>query len=158
MKKSLLYLFLVATLMVLLSSCTKDEKMATCLSQEESIEQFVQKQYADSTVIINDGATRIVLAEGLPAIAAKGDSVAFVYQGFLFNNGPSVMFSEGRHNVKLGSDDLIPGLNKGIEGMHLEEQSIIAFSAEYGFFDSRVANVPAMSALIYYVTLEKIKK
>ena len=150
MKKAIL--FAIVVIAVLAQACTLEDKLNLCVTQEENIEKYIEKNYADSTVFVTDsGISRIVMVQ-------QGDSVVFSYKGYTFNNskGPDTQFAEGRIKEKLGSKRLIPGLDEGIVGMLQGEQSYIAFSARYGFFDQASGALKPMTPLIYYVTLENI--
>lgn len=158
MKKPLI-LAMTALSVAVVAACTIDDKMNTCVKQEESIESFIANHYADSTVYVTDtGISRIVMVHGNGSEAKKGDSVLFSYQGYNFKNGPSDQFAEGSFKAKLGSKDLVIGLDEGMVGMQPGEEAYIAFSARYGFYDESVGTVDPMTALIYYVTLEDILK
>lgn len=105
-----------------------------------------------------------------------GDSVHFYYAGYVFTSAPSELFST---NVKAiakeaGFDTLtvdtlpkkilftpgtlIPGLENGLYNAKEQEHAIIAFSAEYGFGNQKLYNIPKLSALIYEVWIEKVIK
>ncbi|MCR5827302.1 MAG: FKBP-type peptidyl-prolyl cis-trans isomerase [Bacteroidales bacterium] len=155
MKKSVL--FSIAVIVALLQSCTLEDKLNVCVSQEESIQKYIEKTYADSTVIVTgSGISRVVMVHGSGVAAQKGDSVVISYKGYTFRNGPSSQFAEGRLKERLGDKHLIAGLDEGIVGMLPGEESYIAFSARYGFFDKAAGALPRMTPLIYYVTLENI--
>ncbi|MBO7584868.1 MAG: FKBP-type peptidyl-prolyl cis-trans isomerase [Bacteroidales bacterium] len=155
MKKSIL--FTIAALAALLQSCTLEDKLNICVSQEESIQKYIEKNYADSTVIVTgSGISRIVMVHGSGVAAQKGDSVIFAYKGYTFSNGPYSQFTEGRIKERLGDKHMITGLDEGIVGMLPGEESYIAFSARYGFFDKAAGALKRMTPLIYYVTLENI--
>jgi FKBP-type peptidyl-prolyl cis-trans isomerase len=156
MKKSLLPAMLILCLAVL-AACTMDEKLSTCVKQEESIESYIESKFADSTVVITDnGIARIVMVHGNGPAAQKGDSVLFSYKGYLFSKGPGAQFAEGRIKERLGDRHMIDGLDEGMVGMMRGEEAYIAFSARYGFFDKATGAVSPMTPLIYYVTLENI--
>ena len=156
MKKPTL-LATVAIAAAILSACTMNDRLAVCVSQEESIEKYIANKFADSTVVITDsGVSRIVIVHGSGAEAQEGDSVIVSYLGYTFDNGPSVQFTDGITKSKLGDGYLIKGLDEGIVGMARGEESFIAFSARNGFFNESVGAVAPMTPLIYYVKLEDI--
>ena len=156
MKKVSLILLSVISLAVL-SSCNKEDKLNKCVSQEESIEKYIQSKYADATVVITDtGISRIITVNGSGAQAQPGDSVAFEYKGYTFSNGPSNQFVEGFYRSKLGDKSLISGLDEGIAGMNKGEEAWIIFSARYGFFDEAVGAISPLTPLMYYVKLDEI--
>lgn len=156
-KTSLLAAAAIATAIV--SACTLNDKLALCVTQEENIEKFIAEKYADSTVFVTEtGISRITMLHSSGAVAQKGDSVIFFYQGYIFNNGPGVQFSEGVMKTKLGDGELIKGLDEGMVGMALGEEAYIAFSARNGFFNEAVGAIAPMTPLIYYIALEDIYK
>ena len=158
MKKTLL----IATFALCLAAtaaCTMDEKLNECVKQDENIESYINKHFADSTVYVTDnGISRIVMVHGKGPAAQKGDSVIFSYKGYIFSNGPSAQFTEGRIKERLGDRHMIDGLDEGMVGMMKGEEAYIAFSAKYGFFDKSTGALKPMSPLIYYITLENIYK
>ena len=157
MKKAIL--FAIVVIAVLAQACTLEDKLNLCVTQEENIEKFIENKYADSTVFVtNSGISRIVMVHGSGTAAQPGDSVVFSYKGYTFNNskGPDTQFAEGRIKEKLGAKRMIPGLDEGMVGMLQGEESYIAFSARYGFFDQASGALSPMTPLIYYVTLEYI--
>ena len=156
-KTSLLAAAAIATAIV--SACTLNDKLALCVTQEENIEKFIAEKYADSTVFVTEtGISRITMLHSSGAVAQKGDSVIFFYQGYIFNKGPGVQFSEGVMKTKLGDGELIKGLDEGMVGMALGEEAYIAFSARNGFFNESVGAIAPMTPLIYYIALEDIYK
>lgn len=158
MKKTIL-LAAAAIATVIVSACTLNDRLAMCVTQEENIEKFIAEKYADSTVFVTEsGITRITMRHSVGTAAQKGDSVIFAYQGYIFNNGPGVQFSEGRMKTKLGDGELIKGLDEGMVGMVLGEEAFIAFSARNGFFNESVGAISPMTPLIYYIALEDIYK
>ncbi|MCF0167789.1 MAG: FKBP-type peptidyl-prolyl cis-trans isomerase, partial [Bacteroidales bacterium] len=108
------------------------------------------------TIVRNGGAIRVLMEEGEGEPVAKGDSAVFNYSGYIFSGSPSGMFAQGSYTALLGKGDLVPGLDAGIEGMKKGEQSLIFFSARYGFYNDAVSVVPKMSALVYNITLNDI--
>lgn len=155
MKKSILFAIVAFT--ALLQACTMEDKLKVCVTQEENIEKYIEKTYADAAVFVTDsGVSRIVMVEGSGTAAQKGDSVVFSYKGYVFRNGPSSQFTEGRIKERLGDKHMLAGLDEGIVGMLSGEEAYIAFSARYGFFDKSAGALEPMTPLIYYVTLENI--
>jgi len=159
MKKTIL-LAAAAIATAIVSACTLNDKLALCVTQEENIEKFIAEKYADSTVFVTEtGISRITMRHSSSSTAAqKGDSVFFSYQGYIFNNGPGVQFSEGVMKTKLGDGEIIKGLDEGMAGMTLGEEAYIAFSARNGFFSESVGAIAPMTPLIYYIALEDIYK
>lgn len=177
--KYIIHLISVSAIIGLLFSCSKEERDKTINSQEESISSYIKSTFKDSTVIIREGSNRIIIDHGYGTdTLAFGDSLSFYYAGFTFNNGPSTLFATNdqtvadknnfsitsqedtfkEYSVLFESGSFIPGLVNGLYGVTEGEHCIIVFSARYGFGNKPVANVPALSALIYEVWIDKIKK
>lgn len=142
----------------LFCSC-ESENALTVINQEAQIESFINNKYPDNEVIHNGGSNRIVLVAGDSLTrVAYGDSVHLEIDGFIFNSGPGVQFLSDERTLCVDSKNLVEGLEKGLEGAALGEESYIVFSAEYGYYKASVGVVPPMSALIYRTLIREIKK
>jgi len=173
-------IFLLPALCLLgavLFSCSSNEKQNIIIKQEESIDKYLSSAFKDSVVIRRNGSNRVVTRIS-PAgnVLEYGDTVYMYYAGWVFNNQPTSLFatnweSVARDNnfVLTDSDwdilktcydehSFIPGLNDGLYGIREGEDAIIVFSAKYGFGDSAVGLVPALSALLYEVLVIRIDK
>lgn len=169
----------VFILIGILFSCSKEERNKTMNSQEESISSYISSNFKDYTVVLREGSNRVIIDPGYGTdTLAFGDSLAFYYAGYTFNNGPSSLFATNdqtvaeknkfnitaqedtfkEYAVLFSSGSFIPGLTNGLCGVTEGEHCIILFSARYGFGYKPVANVPALSALIYEVWIDRIKK
>lgn len=155
MFKRLLYLLIAASL---LASCMDDVNENTNASQESNIENWLTKEYADSTVVYNQGVNRIVIVPGEKngETAAEGDSISFMYIGYTFNKQPVSKFCEGEHKAKLGNGTILKGLDLGLTGTQKGEEALIVFSSKYGFYDQAVGLVPEMTALLFQVKVTDI--
>jgi FKBP-type peptidyl-prolyl cis-trans isomerase len=140
-----------------MASC-QGEKLLLLTTQEEQIDSYISKEFPENEVLRLDGANRVIITPGSGKEAATGDSIRFIYEAYVFKGSPVGMFWSDSANVVLGSRYLVEGLNRGIEGMRLGEQSLIFFSAKYGFYDQNTGIVPSMSALMYNVLVTGIKK
>jgi FKBP-type peptidyl-prolyl cis-trans isomerase len=149
---------LIAVLTLFAMTSCEGDKLLVLTNQEEQIDSYISKQFPNNEVLRLDGANRVIITPGSGPQAAIGDSIKFIYEAYLFSGSPVGIFWGDSANVVLGSRDLVEGLNRGMEGMHLGEQSIILFSAKYGFYDRNTGIVPSMSALMYNVLLTGIKK
>ena len=105
-----------------------------------------------------------------------GDSLHFYYAGYVFNTSPSGLFATNVEQIAnsagllLTDQDFavekvlftegcyIPGLVNGLYGVREGEHSLILFSAEHGFYNETVYNIPKLSALAYEVWIEKVIK
>lgn len=147
------------TLAALLFCSCESENALTVINQESQIESFITGKYADNEVVHNGGSTRIVLVAGDTLTrVAYGDSVHLEIDGYVFSSGPGTQFLSDERTVCVDSDNLVEGLEKGLVGAALGEESYIVFSAEYGYYKASVGVVPPMSALIYRTLIREIKK
>ena len=129
------------------------------------------------TTVKNSGTTRIIMDQGSgDVVAEKGDSIYFYYAGYVFESGKSSLFCTNRlataeesgfqltdpdysiKKIRLGSGDLIPGLENGLEGVLKGEHSELVFSAKYGYYDKPAYNVPSLSALLFEIWITEIIK
>ena len=153
-------ILLLAVSLLPLLSCQSEVREAI-FNQDKYIDDFISKNYADSTVYRNGGVARIVLVDtlrGAPAVEA-GDSVYLFYAGHLFGQqGPGALFVRDSGMVRIGSGDLIKGLEKGLLGARLGEESLIVFSADNGYGNQAVGLVPENTALLFNVGVAWIKK
>ena len=51
----------------------------------------------------------------------------------------------------MGSDELVDGLKRGLEGVKAGEECLILIPGKYGFGKRKIGTIPANSALAYYV-------
>ena len=158
MKPRLFFFLAVALLTVL--ACQSEVREAN-INQDKYIDDYISSHYAESTVYRNGGAVRIVLVDtlkGVPVIEA-GDSVYLFYAGYTFGQkGPETQFVLDSAMIRFGSGDLVRGLEKGLEGARLGEESLIIFSADDGYGSQAVGLVPENSALLFDVGVAWIKK
>ena len=154
--------FLIAAFVLSLTlvSCESD-KALSIVNQEKAIDTYITSKYPNNEVVRNGGSNRIIISRDssrmMPKIA-KGDSAYIYYRGYVFTNSPSTLFAEDSAFVKVGSGKLIPGLDNGLVDAELGEESLILFSAKYGYYDQSVGLVPSMSALMFDVFVSMIKK
>lgn len=143
----------------LLFSCESENALAV-VSQEEKIEKYVSGTYPDNEIVRNSGSNRVIVSAGDSSeFVAKGDSVTMSLTGYVFNGQPSTEFFSSDVTLRVDEKDMIPGLCNGLVGATPYEESVILFSARYGYYDSAVGLVPSMSALMFKVTvLDIIKK
>jgi len=151
-------LILIAVLTLFAMASCQGEKLLILTTQEEQIDSYISKEFPDNEVLRLGGANRVIITPGNGPEAAIGDSIKFIYEAYVFKGGKTGLFWGDSANVVLGSAYLVEGLNLGMEGMRLGEQSLIIFSAKYGFYDQNTGIVPSMSALMYNVLLTGIKK
>ena len=140
---------------------------------------------ADETakVTYKDGTVRVVLhdtleREGLLADTLQaGGTVSFYYAGYLLT-GASVsgtnLFATNHKKTadaagwKLSDttafhiqtltleDRLLPGLQRGLEGVRNQDECYILFSGKYAYGSHAQGTIPAKSALVYHIWVESI--
>lgn len=155
------FAFILMSLMFLtasLCSCNESFKNAA-ISQEEKIDAFLEKNYKDSLVVFNQGVNRIVKLPGIEGrMARTGDKVRFAYVAYSFSTDIGTSpFASGEYTATIGKGEVLKGLDLGLDGMQLGEESIIIFSCAYGF-DKPVAGTPKMAAYAYLVKLLAINE
>ena len=173
----------ILCLMLTLVGCTDKEVELKYISQEEQIDNYIKSQFDTLTPIArNNGANRITLAQTkevldtvtgiMPTVNTleKGDSIKFFYAGYIFNNGPQTLFHTNNPEIskfygdtlpkslRYGFEDIILGLEYGLEGIKDGEEALIIFSGKYGFQNEPMYSVPAASPLLYHIWVEDIKK
>lgn len=183
-KSTLLLSFGLAAGLVL--GCTKQSIQATYDKQETNIASFVAAQTKNdttATVTYKDGSVRIVLHDTLSRTGLRADSltqggtVSFYYAAYTLT-GSSVsrsnLFSTNHKATADASgwkisdttafyiqtltldDTLIPGLQKGLEGVRNQDECYILFSGKYGYGAHVQGTIPARSALVYHIWVSSI--
>jgi FKBP-type peptidyl-prolyl cis-trans isomerase 2 len=160
MFRRLLLLITVLSTAALAAGCETEVREAN-INQEQYINDYIEKNYADYEVVRNQGSNRIVLADtlkGVPAIE-KGDSSYLYLVGFIFGqNGPQGYFVQDSGMFRVGTGDLIQGLDRGLIGAHLGEEALVLFPAQLGYGNQAVGLVPENTALMFDVFVAAIKK
>ena len=172
------YLKYLAVLILAVTSysCVKQDREKLLADQEASIDKYIQSM-SDYRVERLNGSNRIVMVEGTQdTVAAVGDSVYFIYAGYIFNNRKGEMFTTNSKEIAqknnfvvadttdsicgktAGDPSLIPGLANGLVGVGIREECQIVFSAKEGYYDNPIYNVPEMSALLFEVWVVDIVK
>ncbi len=156
MFKKIIFISVVVLTMV---ACQGANEL-TVATQEETIDSYITANYTDDQIVRNGGSNRIIVTPGIASVVvAKGDSVAFYYNGYIFTSkGAGTQFVSDSTVVAAGEGYMIDGLDKGLTGASLGEECYIIFSAKYGFYNKEVGLVPAMSPLMYHVLIANIKK
>ncbi|MBQ3723092.1 MAG: FKBP-type peptidyl-prolyl cis-trans isomerase [Bacteroidales bacterium] len=164
-----------------LVSCGKSSLETTFAKQSENIDKYVTKQlesHPEYQVVYNDGAVRMIVAEGEGTELAKGGSVTFYYAGYNFNNSSisaGTMFATNDpdiaasakwdlsdstaflpRTVTLGKDKLVHGLELGLDGVRSGEDCYIFFSGKHGFGKRQIGTIPANASLCYHVRVEEV--
>ncbi|HIZ85745.1 MAG TPA: hypothetical protein IAC04_04570 [Candidatus Coprenecus stercoravium] len=161
-------------------SCTNQDKQLTIADQEAAIDNYVAQNFAENPVSYHNGSVRVTIIDSSfiapPDSLVYGDTLSFFYAGYVFTNGPSDLFSTNnkavaaQNNFSLTDSDstakelvftkdcMVPGLVNGLYGVKERGHYIILFSAEHGFYDRYVYNIPKLSALAFEVWIEAVRK
>ena len=162
-----------------LISCANEDKKLTIADQEAAIDSYITQNYANNTVVRRNGSNRVILdstSVNIPDSLMYGDSLYFYYAGYIFTNSPSRLFSTNNYDVAEESGFVISnrdysvrkilynkgcmvnGLENGMYGVKDGGHYLILFSAQYGFYDSYVYNIPKLSALAYEIWVDRVIK
>ena len=158
--KNLRLLFFLASALSAAFACQSETEEAN-INQDKYIDNYITANFADNTVYRENGVCRIVLQEGVQGapVIERGDSVYLYYAAFTFTEkGPTTQFAADSGMVRVGTGDLVKGLDTGLPGSLLGEESLIVFSADDGFGNQSVGIVPENTALLYDVAIASIKK
>ena len=161
-------------------SCVKQKLESTYNSQENRIDQYIEKNRISGTdtlrVVYNGGASRLVTKEGNgPELSADGN-IAFYYAGYTFSGSisNSNLFSTNHQqtatqagwtlseedaealSINMNDYKLLPGLKSGLTGVKGGEECQILFTGKYGFGNKAFGIIPANSALVYKIWVESI--
>jgi FKBP-type peptidyl-prolyl cis-trans isomerase len=96
---------------------------------------------------------------GTGAAVASGQTANITFKGWLTNGdlfGESSTNSDGQAeplSVTLGGNQIIPGMQEGVEGMKVGGTRLIIIPPSLGYGDTAKGTIPANSVLIFEVTL-----
>lgn len=167
-------------LMVLGTSCVKEQLETTYNKQEEQIDKYITQNMVVKDelgetdtlrVVRNNGSNRLVLKEGEGEKLTSGGYVSFYYAGYTFAGSFSAsnlfstnrlataqesgwteeMIEEELYEISLQDAELIPGLKNGLVGVRAGEECEIIFSGKYGFGNKSFGMIPAKTALLYRI-------
>ena len=128
-------------------SCANEDKKLTIADQEAAIDSYISQNYANNTVVRRNGSNRVILdttSVNIQDSLVYGDSLYFYYYSVR-----KILFTKGC---------LVNGLENGMYGVKDGGHCIILFSAQYGFYDSYVYNIPKLSALAYEIWVDRVIK
>ena len=178
-KLSLILLVLAGGLL----SCSKQSLQTTYDKQTTFIENFVaarMKEDPKATLARNGGAYRITLHDTLPPARdslKEGGRVSLHYACFTLTSASISTSNLVATNIQevaaqarwtlsdntrfkldtLSLDkNLVQGLQDGLAGVQPGDEAYILFTGKYGFGNSEKGTIPALSALVYYILIEKI--
>jgi len=181
MKKSTVILAL-ALAAAFFAACTKQALKTTYDKQISNIEGFISNQMkADvyATLTMNSGAYRLTMHDTLKMKDSlrRGGKVSLYYACFTLtssslsiNNLVATNLKEFAQRAKWDLTDttrfkldtvaldgsLVKGLDLGLEGVQEGDEGYILFTGEHGFGNTERGTIPARSALIYAIWIEKI--
>ncbi len=174
--KNLIIVILLG-LLPFMTGCTKQDKEIQLAQQIKDIDSFTKNQVAaGKRLVVNGGASRVVIAEGSEDSLMEGDSVVFDFAGYVFQSGLGVLFETNIPEVAdnlginiynrgfdfgkgvIGKGMFIDGLDWGLKGAKKGEHAYIVFPANLGYDKKDVGLVPKMSPLIFEVWIKEIKK
>jgi len=150
----------LAAVLLLSCSCESEVREAN-INQNKYIDDFITKRYADKEIVRYEGVVRVVLVDSLagPAAIEPGDSAYLYLAGYIFGkDGPESRFTVDSGMVRVGKGDLIAGLDRGLIGARLGEESLIIFPSRFGYGKKTVGLVPENSALLFNLLVAGIKK
>src|SRR5574344_2696402 len=79
-------LYILIALQLLFVSCSKEDRNAQVVSQEEAIDSYISS-LTEKTVVRNGGSNRVVIASGADGkVAQVGDSLYFYCSGYSFSS------------------------------------------------------------------------
>ncbi len=156
-----------------LISCDKEDRENIYSSQDEEVEQYAKRMEERYRTLFNNGAYRIVEKEGSGAPLAKGDSLYFYYSAYTFSSGAGSiyatnikevaerysLYTDGKPiRIEYGKEQLLSGLQSGLEGVTKGENCIIVFSSRYGHGNQSVFNLPKLTSLYFEIKVDNIIK
>lgn len=171
------YTVVLFAIMSFLSSCEKEDPIE---KQEERIESYIKSAMSSDPEwrYTKDGNVNYLYkpSEDSAIIVSAGDSVFFFYaaaplsqsSAYFDTNIEEVALSMGITitdpdkfrplGVRVGHDNLLPGLNIGLLMSHLGDTGEIIFNSDLGYGDKNNGIIPPDSALIFKVFIVGIKK
>jgi len=159
--KSMYRICLCLVAVLLLSLSCESEVREININQNKYIDDYVTAHYSDKEIVRYEGVVRVVLADNLitQTVIEPGDSAFLYLIGYIFDkNGPESRFTVDSSMVRVGKGDLITGLDRGLIGARLGQESLIFFPAHLGYGKKALGLVPENSALMFNLLVSEIKK
>jgi peptidylprolyl isomerase len=100
------------------------------------------------------------LIEGSGPEAKSGDEVSVQYAGVLYKNGKEFDASWNRgepFSFTLGGGEVIPGWDKGVEGMKVGGRRMLVIPPELAYGSQGVGPIPPESTLVFVIDLLSAK-
>ncbi|MBR3292714.1 MAG: FKBP-type peptidyl-prolyl cis-trans isomerase [Bacteroidales bacterium] len=158
--KALFRICLCLAAALLAYSCESEVREAN-INQNKYIDDYINSKYSDKEIVRYEGVVRVVLedSQATSTVIEPGDSVYLYLAGFTFTkNGPEREFTHDSCMVRVGKGDLITGLDRGLIGARLGEESLILFPSNLGYGKHAVGLVPENTALMFDLLVARIKK
>jgi hypothetical protein len=158
--KSMFRICLCLAAALLAFSCESEVREAN-INQNKYIDDYVNGNYSDKEIVRYQGVVRVVLdnSQATSTVIEPGDSAYLYLVGFTFGQqGPEDQFTLDSCMVRVGKGDLITGLDRGLIGAHLGEESLILFPSNLGYGKQAVGIVPENTALMFDLLVARIKK
>ena len=89
----------------------------------------------------------------MPQTAKRGDKVLVKYKGKLTNGQ---VFDEGDFDFTIGAGEVIPGFDKAINGMTVDQTKEVKIPAKEAYGEKPGGHSLAGKDLIFFITLKKI--
>ena len=160
---------------ILSASCVKQKLETTYNSQEDKIDQYIEKNRIVSgdtlRVVYNEGTARLVTKEGEGPELTQNGNIAFYYAGYTFSgsfSSSNLFVTNHRetagqagwdltdadysiYEISLTDARLTTGLRDGLIGVKSGEECEILFSGKYGFGNKAFGIIPANSAQLWKI-------
>lgn len=139
------------------SNINEDNTQNEVVNQEVDLNLNTQEQVKSNTTKNMTDIKEFsfdVLATGSGVAAQKNNNVTVQYKG-TFLDGK--VFDQGEFSFTLGVGQVVPGFDKGVDGMKVGESRKIYIPSEMGYGANGAGSViPPNSDLIFEVTLKAI--
>ena len=175
---------LILLLCICSVSCVKEKREATYNSQEEKIDQYINKNmYRKSivngkevtdtlTVVYRGGSSRLVTQEGAGEELRTDGTVSIYYAGYTFSGSKGTLFATNHQEtgekwgltdadyspyiVDMRKTELIEGLRQGLTGVKSGEICQILFSGKYAYGKKPLGIIPANSAILFEIWVQAV--
>jgi FKBP-type peptidyl-prolyl cis-trans isomerase len=174
MRNSLFVLFILFALLCAWS-CDKENPVE---KQEEKIETYIRTKMSKNPALQlsqNDNVYYLYTPGDTAVKVSTSDSVYFYYAGTLVNDTLKYFDTNDRAlanalkidmapekfeplKVVAGNNNLLPGLNIGLNMTHLNDNGEIIFNSDMGFGEKGIGVVPPFSPLIFRIFILQVKK
>jgi len=131
----------------------KDESVKKPANDSVSVEKKKGAEKVVQKVSLGDGLCYEIMRVGnSKGCASKGKRVVVQYLGTLANGKK---FDSGKISLTVGAGEVVPGFDRGVEGMLLNEKRRLFIPAKLGYGKNRAGSIPPNSNLVFELTLVK---